>query len=60
LSQVLDEEYDLVEKVKDFDIKPRVPDEVYIPPEVQVIRPKWKLPVSIFRTFRIDSPVSLA
>lgn len=55
---VMDEEYEAIEMMKQNDIRPRVPDEPYIAPDVLVIRPPWKFPVSIFRTFRADTQVN--
>jgi len=57
--EVINEDYDPVDLLKDHDIRPRVPDEDYFAPEVQIIRPQWKFPVGIFRSFRIDTQALL-
>ena len=55
--EVIDEDYDPVDALKDYDIKPRVPDEDYLAPEVQIIRPQWKFSVGIFRNYKVDNQV---
>jgi len=54
---ILDEDFKPVEELIDLGIKPRMPDEVYIPPEIRTEKPVWKFPVSIFRDYRPDNQV---
>jgi len=54
--KILDEDYDVIYELKELDIRPRVPDETYIPAAVIHQRPQWKFPISIFRNFRADTP----
>jgi len=57
LRRVLDDDYELVYELKNFDIKPRVADEEYVPPENAYERQQWKLNCSIFRNSKLDSQV---
>ncbi len=57
--KILDEDYDVIYEIKEVGIQPRIPDETYIPAAIIHQRPQWKLPISIFRNFRADTPVNL-
>ena len=54
---ILNEEFKPVTNIEKLGIKPRIPDDVYIPPEIRVERPIWKFPISIFREYRPDTQV---
>lgn len=57
LVRIFNDEFEPSEAIKKYDIKPRIVDESYIPPDVLIERPEWKIPVSIFRNFKPDTQV---
>jgi len=38
-----------------IDIKPRIPDDLYLPPEDKRIRPKWEFKMGIFKGFAVEN-----
>ena len=56
---IINEEFEVDEEIQRLDIKPRIPDEVYLPPEVRIERPKWRFQISAFREYRPDNQVNL-
>jgi len=56
---VLDEDFRPVEELVDLGIKPRIADEIYIPPEILAAKPEWKFAVSIFKDYKVDSQALL-
>ena len=55
--QIFDEDFKVLEELEVLDIKPRIHDEVYVPPEIKTEKAIWKLPISIFREYRFDTQV---
>ena len=55
--RVIDEEYKPVDEVLTLKLQPRIPDEVYIPPETRIERALWRFPISAFKEFKPDTQV---
>ena len=43
-------------EVIDKGVKPRTPDEVWIPPADARVRPPWTVDISVFRDYKVDTP----
>jgi len=41
-------------KDHDFDVKPRIPGLVYVPPEQELERIPWSIPISLFKDYKFD------
>lgn len=50
---IIDENYNIL-----IDIKPRTPDEFYVPPEDKRLRPHWTFQMGIFRDYKFDTKVN--
>jgi len=55
MTPIIDEEFNIL-----VPIQPRIPDEVYIPPEYKRERPTWTVKMSIFRDYKPDTEVSVS
>lgn len=53
--RVIDDEYKPVDEVLTLKIQPRIPDEIYIPPEVRIERAIWRFPISAFKEYKPDT-----
>lgn len=42
-----------------FDTLPRTRPNLYRPPTAQLIRKEWSIPISVFKDYTFDTPVSL-